>query len=54
MSGSAVFPAHHVGMEESGLPRSSSVRNQSGSGTSSPLEVDDALTLGPLTATRIL
>jgi hypothetical protein len=41
-------------MELSGLPRSSSSRNQSTTGTSSPFEVDDALTLGRETATRIL
>ena len=46
MSGSAVFAAHQVGMEESGLPRSSSLRNQSRNGTTSPFEVDYALTLG--------
>src|SRR3954451_8028804 len=39
-------------MEESGLPRSSALRNQSGNGTYSPSEVDDALNLSPLTAPR--
>src|SRR3954451_18076219 len=39
-------------MEESGLPRSSAVRNQSGNGTSSPFEVDDALTVGLLRSAR--
>src|SRR3954454_5715579 len=54
MRGSAVFPVHQVGMAESGLPRSSAVRNQSCSGTSSPFEVDEALTLGRMTSHRTL
>jgi hypothetical protein len=41
-------------MEESGLPRSSVLRNQSVRGTGSLPEVDEALTLSPLTDRRTL
>jgi hypothetical protein len=49
-----VFPAHQVGIRESGLPRSAALRNQSCNGTASPLEVEDDLTLGRLTPARTL
>ena len=50
-----MFPTHHVGMEEAGLPRSSAVRNQSCNGTSKSSEVvDDALTLCRYSPVRTL